>query len=624
VLEGSFSSSVEYWVALACQGSNAVRQKVSYTRSNGSTASITPMTVNSQGQEPNHFCIGSSSVFKLKAEGTSNYRWAIRWSSNGSSQWEHLEDGAYLTPYPQLGTREYQLSYTNSCGYNSTTVIPVSFSSPVFTPNALIGPTLVCAGSRSLYSSPGLTHGSNGSCYQYTVSGNGNSIHAHNQQGGAEINWGIGFSGVSTVTVTAYNQCSSASRSIQVQVNAHSPAVGGTVSGSVSVPAFNNQGSLTLSGYTGTITGWQKSENGGSSWMELGNAGQATFSYADLSVNTQFRAALTTTGCGGSTAYAAPATITTQFAPNWVHTRLFNEEYQQAGVSADGLTYFSADPVVYPVAGVPATVKRYISPQSITLSPGAQVPANTELEFLVQDGSGVVAENRVYTDYAGNPCKARVVTLAPVNIASQPLYGRYGQAVGQTLPAPVGTGAFEYQPHFVTRDHVAYNYKHFNLPINDSPFIVFGSGTTLNAPLAVDNSTPNTLGWYYSNNNGLEPYVAETGFPYSRTEAYGDGSGEIKRSSNVGDALRMGQGKETLSGTFPVINELADYLAIRNTFFTAAEIGSQPTSLRSQAILSVGVDANGVRGVSFTDKDGKLLMTAWPGNWLTVNNAFSL
>jgi hypothetical protein len=63
---------------------------------------------------------------------------------------------------------------------------------------------------------------------------------------------------------------------------------------------------------------------------------------------------------------------------NWTQTRLFGGgEQLSPGVSSDGLSYYSPDALVYPVAGVPATVKRYISGHSITLRAGAEVPPNS-------------------------------------------------------------------------------------------------------------------------------------------------------------------------------------------------------------------------------------------------------
>jgi hypothetical protein len=63
---------------------------------------------------------------------------------------------------------------------------------------------------------------------------------------------------------------------------------------------------------------------------------------------------------------------------NCTQTRLFGGgEQLSPGVSSDGLSYYSPDALVYPVTGVPATVKRYISGHSITLRAGAEVPPNS-------------------------------------------------------------------------------------------------------------------------------------------------------------------------------------------------------------------------------------------------------
>ncbi|MEO7755745.1 MAG: hypothetical protein ABIS07_04160, partial [Dokdonella sp.] len=61
---------------------------------------------------------------------------------------------------------------------------------------------------------------------------------------------------------------------------------GGTAAGP-GTPAAS--GTLTLSGYTGSIVQWEESDDGGLRWFVLANT-QSTQDYADLRAPAQFRA----------------------------------------------------------------------------------------------------------------------------------------------------------------------------------------------------------------------------------------------------------------------------------------------------------------------------------------------
>lgn len=66
------------------------------------------------------------------------------------------------------------------------------------------------------------------------------------------------------------------------------PTVAGTLSGSDTVCAASNSGVIMLSGYTGSIIGWEFSTNAGSSWIPLTNVTDSV-SYNDLSESIWYR-----------------------------------------------------------------------------------------------------------------------------------------------------------------------------------------------------------------------------------------------------------------------------------------------------------------------------------------------
>ena len=64
--------------------------------------------------------------------------------------------------------------------------------------------------------------------------------------------------------------------------------VAGTITGSTNVCATANSGTLTLTGHTGSITGWQSSTNNFVTNTPITNT-TANQTYTNLTQNTQFR-----------------------------------------------------------------------------------------------------------------------------------------------------------------------------------------------------------------------------------------------------------------------------------------------------------------------------------------------
>ena len=95
----------------------------------------------------------------------------------------------------------------------------------------------------------------------------------------------------------------SASKSITV--TSGTPPNGGSVSSAVH-PTATNSGTLTLSGYTGTVVKWQRSTNSGVTWTDIVNT-STTYTYSNQTDGTLFRAQLTSGICG--TAFSTAGVI---------------------------------------------------------------------------------------------------------------------------------------------------------------------------------------------------------------------------------------------------------------------------------------------------------------------------
>lgn len=127
----------------------------------------------------------------------------------------------------------------------------------------------------------------------------------------------VNYSEVVNATGTFYyraevsNSCGPAlvSRAITVNVTSGAPPVGGTVS-STSHTSTTNSGTLTLSGHTGTVQKWQKSEDNGFVWIDIVNTSTSN-GYANNTKNTLYRARVQNGSCGSTYSAAGQVTILT-------------------------------------------------------------------------------------------------------------------------------------------------------------------------------------------------------------------------------------------------------------------------------------------------------------------------
>src|SRR6266542_873532 len=98
-------------------------------------------------------------------------------------------------------------------------------------------------------------------------------------------------SGSFSYIVTTMAPCTNASLTGTITVNP--PAVGGTLSPNVTTDACygSNNGTITLSGQTGSVIRWESSINGGSSWTSIADT-TTTQTYTNLTQNTLYRAVI--------------------------------------------------------------------------------------------------------------------------------------------------------------------------------------------------------------------------------------------------------------------------------------------------------------------------------------------
>ncbi len=114
----------------------------------------------------------------------------------------------------------------------------------------------------------------------------------------------------SLVSVTAANGCPAASLTGSAVVTVDSPPVGGSVA--TATACSGTAASLTLSGWDGTIKGFQKSSNG-TDWTTVSTAASSTYTTEALTANTYFRAIVGRGSCPDT--YSAPALVTVRPTP---------------------------------------------------------------------------------------------------------------------------------------------------------------------------------------------------------------------------------------------------------------------------------------------------------------------
>lgn len=224
-----------------------------------------------------------------------------------------------------------------------------------------------------------------------------------------------------------------------------------------------------------------------------------------------------------------------------------------------------------------------------------------------KDGN-IIASAKSYSNYLGKPLQSQQMNLTENQVlASQPLYDKYGRPVIQTLNAPINKNQFCYKEDFVTNQlGEIYDYEDFDVPNNTTSENYIASGE-IDSPKKVGDIQEGTLGWYYSDNNTEESYVATTGYPYSRVEYDKNNPGKQKRVASPGNYHRMGKGHESESYTMLEAGELKYvYGPLQSWLESEGKPGYQITK-------TINIDPDGKQVVSFSDLDGKLIASCMSG-----------
>ncbi len=90
----------------------------------------------------------------------------------------------------------------------------------------------------------------------------------------------------------------------------------GNISGGTTVCGTGNSGSLTVSGFSGTVANWESSTNSGQTWSTIaGTNGQTTINYSNVAQTTIYRALINLGSCGQVPSNTAAILVSTPQAP---------------------------------------------------------------------------------------------------------------------------------------------------------------------------------------------------------------------------------------------------------------------------------------------------------------------
>lgn len=266
------------------------------------TIVVNPTTVAGTVSGGTSICLGSSTgAMTLSGQTGSILKWQV--STDGGSSWSDIANTAttYSTTPVSVGTYEYRaIVQSGACSILNSTSTTVVVS-PVTVAGSVSGGSTICAGT---------------STGTLTLSGNTGSVIKWQKQfnagGWSDIsNTNTTYSEVlSTAGVYEFravvqsggcSQLNSGSTSVTVDAT----TVGGSVNGTnANICLGDNTGTLTLTGHTGTITKWQKSNNGGTSWTDISNT-SVTYSETPASAGTwMYRAEVDNGACASQFATA--------------------------------------------------------------------------------------------------------------------------------------------------------------------------------------------------------------------------------------------------------------------------------------------------------------------------------
>ena len=297
--------------------SNATSGTLTVTPSNtcgNGTAQTLAVTVNSVPSQPSTIT-GTTPV----CANTTGITYSVTNVAGVTYNWSY--NGTNATIASGQGTNSITMNYasnatsgtltvtpSNTCGSGTAQTLAVTVNSVPSQPSTITGTTPVCANTTGItYSVTNVA----GVAYNWSYSGTNATIASGQGTNSITMNYASNATS-GTLTVTPSNTCGNGTaRTLSISIDPQS--VAGTITGGTTpIDLGISTGTMTLSGYVGTIEKWQKKLSTDANWTDISNL-NATYSETPSTPGTwQYRAVVKSGSCSEASSDARSIVVNSQ------------------------------------------------------------------------------------------------------------------------------------------------------------------------------------------------------------------------------------------------------------------------------------------------------------------------
>lgn len=282
---------------------------------NANSINIPPNISQNDASTTSTVCSSGTAVLSVIGSAASGGSLTYVWerSTNGGSTWATVTNGGNfsgatttsLNITNPVDADKYRATVTeSSSGYTNTSSVFTLAVSALSVGGTISGSATVCAGTNSA----ALTLGSRTGSILRWESSTDNFASAT-----TIVNTTSNFTATDLSATTQYRAvvqsgvCATANSS-SATVTVNTISAGGTVGGSASACTGTNSTTLTLSGHTGNVLGWESSVNSFASSASIANT-TTNLTATNLSATTQYRAVVQNGVCASTTSSSATVTV---------------------------------------------------------------------------------------------------------------------------------------------------------------------------------------------------------------------------------------------------------------------------------------------------------------------------
>jgi gliding motility-associated-like protein len=271
--------------------------------STSATITVTPANVAGTIAGGTTVCTGSSGVLSLSGQIGAIQRWEQ--SIDGGITFTPIANTTTTQTYTNItATTQYRVVVGSGSCATVTSAVAIVIVDPATNGGTLSNNAIVCSG---LNAGSILLSGSQGSVIRWESSINGGASWTPIVNTTTTLNY-LNLTQNTTYRAVVKSGVCPTLFSSTTLISVDSTSVGGTLAGSTSICGPINSGSLSLSGFRGTIVGWESSINAGSTWTNISNTTNSLI-YNNLTQTTQYRVRVKYGVCPQAISTVAQVTI---------------------------------------------------------------------------------------------------------------------------------------------------------------------------------------------------------------------------------------------------------------------------------------------------------------------------